>query len=221
MPPALLFDLDGTLLHSDPLHVAVFIELYAERGRHIDQTYYLKQIHGRQNAEIFSRDFPQEDPQALSEEKEARFRARLPARVDPMPGLGALLDRAEAAGARMAVVTNAPRANALAMLGAIGATDRFEALVVGDECARAKPDPTPYRVAMETLGVRPEDAMAFEDSPSGLRAARGASAFVVGLRSSLPHDRLIEAGAHASISDFSDPALDPLLETRFKTGAPQ
>lgn len=214
MTLALLFDLDGTLLHSDPLHVQVFQELYADRGRDIDAAYYLRHIHGRHNPDIFSRDFPGEDPHALSEEKEARFRDRLPERVEPMAGLHQLLDRAEAAGWPVALVTNAPRANAEAMLAAIGARARFATLVIGEECARAKPDPLPYTTAMQALGTSPRAAVAFEDSPSGLRAARGSGAFTIGLRSSLGDDRLREAGAHASIDDFSDPALEALLQDR-------
>ncbi len=211
MPRALLFDLDGTLLLSDPHHVAVFRDLFAERGRVIDEAFYLRHIHGHQNADIFARHFPDEDAQALSEEKEARFRARLGQSADPMPGLLALLDRAEAAGWPMAVVTNAPRLNARAMLAALGLTSRLTTLIIGDECVRGKPDPAPYLAAMQRLDVPPQHCIAFEDSPSGLRAAQRAGAFTVGIRSSLPDARLREAGARMSIADFADPALDALL----------
>ncbi|ETX16505.1 haloacid dehalogenase [Roseivivax halodurans JCM 10272] len=214
MTHALLFDLDGTLLHSDPLHIEVFIDLYRSRGREIDKAYYLRNIHGRHNAAIFGTDFPGEDSQALSEEKEARFRDLLPERVAPMPGLPDLLDRAEAEGWPVGVVTNAPRLNAEAMLAAIGQRHRFEVMVIGDELPRSKPDPLPYTTAMEQLGTEPRRSIAFEDSPSGLRAARSSGAFTIGLRSSLPHDRLIEAGAHATIADFSGPALDDLIAQR-------
>ncbi|ETX29120.1 HAD family hydrolase [Roseivivax isoporae] len=211
MTLALLFDLDGTLLDSDPLHERVFRDLYAERGREIDAAYYLANIHGRHNPDIFSRDFPDADPHALSEEKEARFRERLPARVTPTAGLGALLDRAGDAGWPTALVTNAPRRNAETMLDAIGVRDRFPVVVIGDECTRAKPHPDPYLAALAALGTPPGRAIAFEDSPSGLRAARAAGVHVMGLRSSLGHEALLEAGAHDSIADFTDPALDRLL----------
>ena len=214
MTLALLFDLDGTLLHSDPLHVQVFKDLYRSRGRDIDEAYYLRNIHGRHNPAIFGRDFPDEDAAALSDEKEARFRDRLPERVDPMPGLPDLLDRAEANGWPVALVTNAPRLNAEAMLTSIGQRTRFEVMVIGDELPRSKPDPLPYATAMAQLGTEPHRSIAFEDSPSGLRAARSAGAFTIGLRSSLPHDRLVEAGAHATIADFADPALDDLIAQR-------
>ncbi|MHA6344038.1 HAD family hydrolase [Roseivivax sp. CAU 1761] len=211
MTLALLFDLDGTLIDSDPLHVAVFREFFARLGREIDEAHYLRHIHGRHNPDIFAEAFPGQDAQALGEEKEALFRARLPARVPPVAGLTALLDRAEARGWPCAVVTNAPRANAEAMLAALGLSERLTHLVIGDEAARPKPDPAPYRAAMAALGVAPSRALAFEDSPSGLRAARASGAFTIGMGSSLAPDRLREAGAQACLKDFADPRLEPIL----------
>ena len=207
MTKALLFDLDGTLLHSDPLHFAVFQEMFAERGREIDEAYYLGHIHGTHNLESFPTFFPGEDAQELSDQKEARFRDRLGAGHPPMPGAVALLDHAEAQGWQVGVVTNAPRVNAEHMLEAIGLRARFEVLVIGDECSRGKPDPAPYLAAMERLSVAAADCMAFEDSPSGMRAAAASGAYAVGIRSSADDDTLRANGAQITLSDFNDPAL--------------
>ncbi|SNR27202.1 HAD family hydrolase [Puniceibacterium sediminis] len=214
MTLALLFDLDGTLLHTDPLHEAVFAELFAEHGRDFDDGFYLRNIHGRHNLDIFAEHFPQEVPQAMSDAKELAFRTRLGASAEPMPGLLSLLDRAEAAGWPMAVVTNAPRDNAEAMLAAIGLAERLPLRIIGDECDRGKPDPAPYSAAMERLCVAPADCIAFEDSPSGLRSARAAGAYAVGIRSSLSDSALRDAGAQITIADFTDPILPELLSRR-------
>lgn len=211
MTPALLFDLDGTLLQSDPLHVRVFIEMFAERGLSIDEAYYFDKMHGRHNSAIFGEHFPGEDAEALSDDKEARFRILLGDRAAPMPGVTDLIDRAETRGWGMAVVTNAPRINAEAMLDAIGLRARLPNLVIGDECAAGKPDPAPYHEALRRLGARPDAALAFEDSPSGLGSARAAGLYVVGVRSSLDDAALRAAGADTTISDFNDPALAPAL----------
>ncbi len=93
------------------------------------------------------------------------------------------------------------------MLAAAGLADRLPALVIGDECERAKPDPAPYRAAMAALGVTPSRSVAFEDSRSGLRAARGSGAHVFGMTTGLAADELTQAGAHQVIADFTDPAL--------------
>ncbi|ANT61270.1 MULTISPECIES: HAD family phosphatase [unclassified Salipiger] len=209
---ALLFDLDGTLLHSDPLHFEVFADLFAERGRELTEAGYLSDIHGRHNLESFPELFPGEDAQALSNHKEARFRDKLGDGHAPMPGAEALMLRAKAQGWRIAVVTNAPRDNAEAMLGATGLRAFAETLVIGDECARAKPDPEPYAVAMRAFGVPPQECIAFEDSPSGMRAAAASGAHTVGILSSgLSADQLRAAGAQTVIRDYTDPALEELL----------
>ena len=134
-----------------------------------------------------------------------------------MPGLVDLLDRADAMGWPRAVVTNAPRDNAEAMLSAIGLRDRFEVLIIGDECERGKPDPAPYRAAMAALGVDAAQSIAFEDSPSGVKAAQAAGALTIGLRSSLDDAALRRAGADASIADFADPTLPGLIARRDTT----
>lgn len=208
---ALLFDLDGTLVHSDPIHTQVFIEFFAARGIEIDEDYYLRRIHGRQNAEIFAEHCPGEDADALSEAKEAAFRDRLGRNVPLTPGITELLAKARAEGWGTAVVTNAPRVNAEAMLAATGLSDAFDTLVIGDECSAGKPDPAPYTTAMDRLGAAPELCIAFEDSGSGLRSAAAAGAFAVGIRSSLSEDTLRAAGAQVTAQDFNDPVLAPAL----------
>jgi HAD superfamily hydrolase (TIGR01509 family) len=204
---ALLFDLDGTLLFSDPLHTEVFIELLAEHGQQIDEAYYLDHLHGRLNADIFADLLPRQDPQAMSEEKEARFRRKLGDSVAPMPGVLGVLAHARARNWAVGVVTNAPRINAEAMLKAIGLADAFDTLVIGDECERGKPHPAPYLTGLARLGADPATTLAFEDSTSGAAAARAAGIYTYGIRSSLGDPALRAAGADATIADFTDPAL--------------
>jgi HAD superfamily hydrolase (TIGR01509 family) len=211
MPHALLFDLDGTLIESDTLHREVFAEMFAPLGIVVDLAFYNANIQGRHNPDIFAEFMPAEDPHRLSDEKEARFRALLGTSVPEIPGLTALLDRAAASGWRTAVVTNAPPDNAEFMLAAIGKHGAFDTVVVAADCRASKPDPAPYIEAMARLRTRPEDCVAFEDSRAGLVAARGSGAYVVGLRSSLDDVTLRAAGAHLSITDFNDPALEPAL----------
>lgn len=210
---ALLFDLDGTMLHSDAIHEQVFKELWTARGLPVEEGFYMAQVHGRLNVDVFADFLPDEpDPQGLSEWKEAQFRARLPRPFPAMPGAAELVALADEMGWAKAIVTNAMRLNAEAMLEAIELRDAFETIVIGEECPRGKPDPYPYQEAMRQLGEPPESCIAFEDSPSGLRAARASGAYTVGVRSSLEDDALRAAGAHITIQDFTDSALPAILE---------
>ncbi|MGP6086212.1 HAD family hydrolase [Antarctobacter jejuensis] len=210
--PALLFDLDGTMLMTDDIHRDVFVDLMKPHGIEITEEFYMRHVHGRLNTDFFAEFLPDlEDPQGLSDHKEALFRDRLPRPYPAMPGAERLIEWAQAAGWALAVVTNANRLNAEAMLGAVGLRDAFEVVVIGEECERGKPDPEPYLAAMRTLDVAPHRAVAFEDSASGLRAAVGSGAYSVGLRSGLTDKDLRAHGAQATIQDFNDPALDRIL----------
>lgn len=211
--PVLLLDLDGTMLDTDRLHLAVFSEIMVPFGIVIDEAYYRAHIHGRRNIEYFAEAIPEHpDPEGLSDEKEAAFRRVLPRNYPAMPGVAAMLERAEKDGWGLAVVTNAPPENAEAMLTAIGLRDRFEVVIHGETCARGKPDPAPYLTALDRLGVTAGAALAFEDSPSGLAAAVAAGIPTVGVTSTLSASDLLALGATAAIADFTDPALVPLLD---------
>ena len=209
---ALLFDLDGTLVDTDHLHHGAFVAILGEHGRELTLDEYRAHIMGQPNTAILARYFPGEDIGVI-DRKEAMFRDTLAATVEPVAGIHALLDWAEAAAAGCAVVTNAPRDNAIAMLAAASLAHRLPTVVIGEECARPKPDPEPYRAAMRVLGLTPSVCVAFEDSRSGIRAARESGAFVFGMTTGLPADALRSAGAHATIADFTDPALWAHLET--------
>jgi HAD superfamily hydrolase (TIGR01509 family) len=211
---ALLFDLDGTLVDTGELHWLATLEALSENGRSVTREVYDTEVHGGNNEDIARLFFP-EDPAgaglAYVERKEALFRTRL-AEAAPMPGLLALLGLAKARGWGTAVVTNAPRANMEATLEAIGLRDSFDTIILGDELERAKPDPLPYRTAMDNLGIRPEHAVAFEDSLPGLASIVASGAFPVGVASGLPRSSLAAAGARLVIDHFLDESLLELVK---------
>ena len=119
----------------------------------------------------------------LLDEKEAAYRADLDD-VEPIAGAIALLDFADRRGLKCALVTNAPRANAEAVLAALGLEARLSIVVVGSELARSKPDPLPYLAALERTRALASGSVAFEDSPTGVRAAAAAGLAVVGVTTS-------------------------------------
>jgi HAD superfamily hydrolase (TIGR01509 family) len=213
---ALLFDLDGTLVDTDPVHYRAWREALAEHGVAIDEASYARRVSGRHNPDIVADLLPSLDAaarEALIERKEARFRELAP-RLTPLAGAAELLRRARAAGVATAVVSNAPRPNALFMLRAIDLEEAVDALVLSDEVAAAKPDPAPYAEALRRLDCPPRGAVAFEDSPSGVRSARAAGVRVVGVATTQRPDALRAEGARQVIRDFADPGLreGPLAE---------
>ncbi|WP_299429446.1 HAD family phosphatase [uncultured Meiothermus sp.] len=204
---ALLFDLDGTLADTDRLHEQAWLEGLAQYGLLGDHHYYQTQISGGLNPEIVRRLLPQlsqAEGEAFLEQKEARFR-ELAGGVRPLPGLGELWDWARSRGLWLALVSNAPRVNALHLLEQFNLA--FDRIVLSEELPAGKPDPLPYRTALQQLGIEAEEAVAFEDSPSGIRSAVGAGIRTVALTTGHPADSLEKAGALLCIADFGDQCL--------------
>jgi len=216
MNGALLFDLDGTLVDSDAQHMAAFRRILAPLGVTVDQALYRSAIHGASNERIGKTFFSHLAPEAqrrVLDQKEAEYRAGL-AGVEAIAGVAALLDYAEARGFKSAVVTNAPRANAEAVLAALGLEARFPAIVVGSELERSKPDPLPYLTALKLTGANAARSVAFEDSGPGVRAAAAAGLTVIGLTTTLDAHALIAAGASFATADFTDPRIFALVDSR-------
>jgi HAD superfamily hydrolase (TIGR01509 family) len=221
MKTALLFDLDGTLVDSDAEHLAAFQRIFAPHGIELDRLGYAANIMGASNAMIARRylsHLPPHEQAATLDAKEAVYRDGL-GELEPILGALALLDFADRRGLKRAVVTNAPRANAEKVLAALGVSRRFPILVIGAELQRSKPDPLPYLTALERTGARAAHSLAFEDSLSGVRAAAAAGLAVVGMTTTLDARTLVEAGATFAASDFTDPRIFELIESRLDSGA--
>jgi len=221
---AVLFDIDGTLVNSDPIHFRVFRELLLKEegfndNEPIDDDFFRKKIAGRANAPIMADLFPSwsiVSREAWSIQKEARFRVLAGATMleSKMGGLDRFRAWIDGKKLRKAAVTNAPRPNAEAMLSGIGFDVWFgEWVVIGDECDRPKPDPCPYLTACGLLGVNAENCIVVEDSPSGARAGVAAGAFVIGVLSGQDRSTLENVGCRLVINDFDDPRLWDHLKT--------
>jgi HAD superfamily hydrolase (TIGR01509 family) len=211
---ALLFDIDGTLTDTDPLHIRAFNQMLQAFGQNITPDEYFRRVMGFANADImqgFFPDLPVTEHKKLADEKEAAFRKLAKEELHPTNGLMELLDWADAQGIAMAAVTNAPQANAALILNSLNITHRFKTIVIGDELPRGKPDPMPYLVAGERLKIDIQCCVAFEDSRSGMRSASAAGTVAIGVLSSLPGEELVKVGARFGVKDFTDARLRPLI----------
>jgi phosphoglycolate phosphatase len=150
---------------------------------------------------------------AIMAEKETAFRKLASGRIEPLPGLMALLALADRANIPVVAVTNAPRVNADMMLSGLGLVDRFKAVVIGDELLHGKPHPMPYLEGLRAVKAAPERSLAFEDSRSGIQSASAAGIATIGIRTSLSHVDLVAEGAVMTADTFDDPDLMKLLAT--------
>src|SRR6266436_2282456 len=168
---ALLFDIDGTMADTDALHVEAFNEIFGPRGHVFDRARAANELMGFSTASLAERFLPDETLErqsAIMAKKEAVFRELVSGKVQPMPGLMTLLAWADRAGIPTVAVTNAPRLNAEMLLAGLGITDRFKAIVIGDELPHAKPHPLPYLEGLRAANAAANLSVAFEDSRSGI-----------------------------------------------------
>ncbi|MGA7994599.1 MAG: HAD-IA family hydrolase [Bradyrhizobium sp.] len=218
MPPesgkALLFDIDGTLADTDALHVQAFNHVFGPRGHVFDRERASKELMGFSTASISERFLPDEPPErqaAIMAQKETEFRRLVSGKIQPVPGLMTLLARADREGIPMVAVTNAPRLNAEMLLAGLGIMHRFKAVVIGDELPYGKPHPLPYLEGLRAANAAPDRSVAFEDSRSGIKSACAAGIATIGIRTSLSHADLVEAGSRMTASTFEDPELMKLV----------
>lgn len=202
---ALLFDMDGTVADTEPVHLEALRRMLRAYGADPDIEGFHDRIAGRTSPAVAAEFFPDASPatrHAFVEAKEQLFRD-LADHIVPAPGLMPLLEAAARQGIKTALVTNAPPENVDLVLGALGLEGRFDAIVLACQLARPKPDPLAYTTALDRLAVAPGDAIAFEDSLPGIRSATGAGVRCVGLSTSLPRQALLDAGACCVIRDFT------------------
>lgn len=206
MLKAILFDLDGTLANTDPLHFKIWQDLLKEQGIEMDHDAYKVQISGRQNPEIIEDLLPHfstTESENFANYKEQLFREQAE-ELQPLSGFLELLEWIESKPLKTAVVTNAPRENAYFMLEALNLTERFKTVVLGEEMTAGKPDPAPYKFCLQQLNIQPSEAIVFEDSPSGIRSAIGAGIDTIGVASTHHPEQLKQLGVSLVIHDFNN-----------------
>jgi HAD superfamily hydrolase (TIGR01509 family) len=212
----LLFDLDGTIAETDSLHLPTWVDALQPYGVEVDEEFYGDRISGRNTDEIVREllpDLTDEQGRSIGEAKEASFRERV-SELEPMPGLLDFIERGRKRGMWIALVTNAPEANVETILLALKLRDFFDVVVLADEVEAVKPDPAPYRAALEKTGAPAGEALAFEDSVSGISSSVAAGIPTVGIASSQEPKKLLGAGAFMTAQDFTDPRLRTLIETQ-------
>lgn len=179
---AVILDLDGLLVDTEPLHqrsMNVLLERHGiayqidaeEYGKNfvgipvIENVHYLKARFGVRGA-----------LQDIIDERETIFESLItePANLIMMPGVMRLLDAMRAREIPLGVASGSPRHQIEIVLRGLNIIDRFQAIVGGNEVPKTKPAPDVYLRAAEIIGVAPADATALEDSATGITAAKSA-----------------------------------------------
>jgi HAD superfamily hydrolase (TIGR01509 family) len=179
---AVLLDMDGTLLDTEPSYVSALTAALDAFG-YPDGTATCHALIGIPGAECeallrarYGENFPFADViEAFAVRADEIFRKELRLK----PGAIELLDALRGAGRPFAIVTSTSRRTAEQHLTLGGIRARFDTLVTCDDVARGKPSPDIYLLAAERLGVRPQACVAIEDSNPGIAAAHAAGAIAI------------------------------------------
>jgi len=183
---AVVFDMDGLLLDTETLWHSAEVDLFRRHGGEF--TWDDKMAVIGTSYDFTARYFadrlgqPHERGRALVEEMTELMYAQVQRSVAARPGAFELVNRLRAMdGIRLGVASNSPRRLVDAALASAGLTDAFEAIVTSDDVAHPKPAPDIYLRACELLGVAPTEALALEDSASGVTAAKAAGLTCIGV----------------------------------------
>jgi HAD superfamily hydrolase (TIGR01509 family) len=177
MPVAghVVFDMDGVLVDSEPVHERANAEYLAGLGMTLDQE-LADEMMGRRVRELTDA-LAQRlglDPERVFSDREAIFWRLLEQGLEAMPGLHAAVDRLARAGLPLAVATSGTRAYVDFVLDRLQVRAAFAAVVSGEDVRNGKPDPETYLLAAERLHADPGDCVAVEDTTHGIAAAHGA-----------------------------------------------
>ena len=179
MKRAFIFDMDGVIVDSEPLHTATKMETFHHFGIPFEER-HLEQYAGRTSKELFS-DALADCPTALTWKELADYKHRLyidrlthAADIVPIPGVVQLIARLHAKGNLLAVASSTGRNIIEMVLRRFGVRPYFTAVISGAELPRSKPDPAIYRKAADSLGIVPAHCTVIEDAAAGIAAAKAA-----------------------------------------------
>lgn len=210
MIKAIVFDFDGVIVDSEPLHYRTFLRVLQKFGIDFDYTHYLHHYAGFDDRDAFAAMLTQ-DPNPnlqqldstviarLCEQKAQAFQSVVAQECNPIPGVISFIDHV---GPQVptAIASGATRQDIAPILERLGLTKQFHPIVTADDVGRSKPDPETYRLAIRglarhrpDLAIAPADCVAIEDTPAGIEAAHGAGLNTLGLTTTYPAHMLQRA----------------------------
>ena len=179
----LIFDMDGTILDTEPTHRKAWHQVLEKYGMNFDEaamvglngspTWHIAQV-------IINRHQSDLDPYRLAEEKTALLKTMLYDSVQPLPLVEVV--RAYKGRRPMAVGTGSEQSVAVGLLQHLGLLSYFDAIVAADDVKRHKPEPDTFLRCAELIGVTPARCVVFEDADYGLQAACAAGMDAVDVR---------------------------------------
>jgi HAD superfamily hydrolase (TIGR01509 family) len=196
MIQAIIFDMDGVIVDSEPLHERAFLEVFSEIGFGSNHGIDFPAYYGKSDLVVW-RDFiathrPAETLEDLMGRKERRFAALLRAEDPIFAGLSELLEKL-AKKYRLALASGSRHVTISEVLALRGLRRFFPVVVSSEDVAHGKPAPDIFLRAAQLLGLPPSACCVIEDSAAGVESARTAGMTVIAITNSLPSEELSHA----------------------------
>jgi HAD superfamily hydrolase (TIGR01509 family) len=204
-----IFDMDGVLIDSHPIHKKVWTKFLASLNRPVTEEELDFVLDGRKREEIlrhFLGDLSAERIRAYGQQKD-RIYEETSRDLKTISGTEEFLGALESADIPMAVATSASFLRARDTLAALGILPRFTALVTGSDVVNGKPDPEIFVRAAERLDQDPHELLVVEDAASGVKAAKSAGMKCLGIATGGRRELLRAAGADCVIPDYREFSL--------------
>lgn len=205
MLQAVIFDLDGVVVDSHPVHKQTWKEFFRSLGKNIPDRELAFVVEGQKREDIlrhFLGDLTAEQVKYYGARKEALFRDSVH-ELRTIRGLSEFLDCLDAARLPMALASSASRGRAGYMLDRLDLRRRFRVVVTGDDVAKGKPDPAIFRLAAQGLNIDPANILVCEDAVSGVEAAKQAGMKCLAIAAKGRGPLLKKAGADRVVPDFT------------------
>lgn len=202
---ALVFDFDGLILDTETPLIDAYCEVHAAHGVPFDRAAFLHSVGQADYAFDPWHGFsPHADRAALEVDRRARKDALL-LRQPVLPGVVALLDAARAAGLRIGLASNSEHTWVDSHLQRLGLFAHFDFIACRGDAASPKPEPDLYRLVLNRFGLRGHEAIALEDSHTGVLAAKRANLWTVAVpnESTAHHDFAPADWQVASLAEVS------------------
>ncbi len=205
MLQAIIFDLDGVIVDSHPVHKQAWKAFFLSLGKDVPDHELSFVLEGQKREDIlrhFLGDLTEEQVKYYGARKEALFRDSVQ-ELKTIRGLPEFMDCLEAAAMPMALASSASRSRAGYMLEQLDLKRRFRVIITGDDVAKGKPDPAIFRLAAQGLNVDPENILVCEDAVSGVEAAKEAGMKCLAIAANGRGPLLERAGADRVVPDFT------------------
>ena len=209
---AVIFDMDGVIVHTNPYHSKAFREFFAVRNLTPTDEDFAEHMFGKSNSYILShflqRKIEGEELLSLEDEKESLFRKIYAPHIEPINGIVGFMSDLQANGAKLGVATSAPYANLELILSKVDIRQKLGSILASEDVKKHKPDPEVYLTSAINLGVSPDQCVVFEDSFSGVSAAINAGMRVVGVLSSHTKEELPPCNLY--VDDYTEMSFEKI-----------